>query len=43
MHPCQYFTHFAFSLVLGHSKFNNTLFQWFSGVLGTPCIGLIDG
>ena len=27
---------FAFSLVLGHSNFNNTLFQWFSGFLGHP-------
>ena len=33
MHTCQYFTHFAFSLVLGHSNFNNTLFQWFWGFL----------
>jgi hypothetical protein len=29
---------FAFSLVLGHSNFNNTLFQWFFGFFGTPCI-----
>jgi hypothetical protein len=28
---------FAFSLVLGHSNFNNTLFQWFCGFFGTPC------
>ena len=43
MHPCQYFTHlwhFAFGLVLGHSNYNNTLFQWgFFG--GTPCTGCI--
>ena len=25
---------FAFSLVLGHSNFNNTLFQWFFGFWG---------
>jgi hypothetical protein len=29
---------FTFSLVLGHSNFNNTLFQWFCGFFGTPCI-----
>ena len=29
MHPCQYFTHFAFSLVLGYSNFNNTYFNGF--------------
>ena len=25
-------------LVLGHSNFNNTLFQWFCGFFGTPYI-----
>ena len=29
---------FAFSLELGHSNFNNTLFQWFCVFLGAPCI-----
>ena len=43
MHPCQYFTHlwhFAFGLVLGHSNFNNTLFQWFFVFLGHPVQGV---
>ena len=34
--------HFAFGLVLGHSNFNNTLFQWFFGVFwDTLCNSLV--
>ena len=40
MHPCQYFTHFASSLVLGDSNFNNTYFNGFR-FFGTPCIASV--
>jgi hypothetical protein len=37
MHLVNILRIFVVSLVLGHSNFNNTLFQWFFGVFGTPC------